>query len=89
MAKIEYSAQCLCGGEILLTFTKPTRFEPSIVRTKCKGCLSEFLFNFSVEYNGGQRAYVPEHSMMNITPKLRETILAFKQKQIQENETIT
>jgi hypothetical protein len=88
MAKIEYKAECLCGGEILLIYKKPTRFEPTIARTKCKGCLSEFLFAFSVEYSGGQRAYVPEHSMMNVTPKLREAINA-KKNQTKETKTTT
>jgi hypothetical protein len=83
MAKIEYSATCLCGGKIVLTLKKPTRFQPSIKRAKCQGCGSEFMFTFSVEYANGQRAYVPEHEMINTTAKLWAVIEA-KREQLKE-----
>lgn len=71
MAKMEYSAECRCGGKILVTFKKPTRFQPSIAKATCKGCGSKFLFTYSVEYSGGQRAYVPEHKVLKMTPGLK------------------
>lgn len=82
MAKIEYSAECLCGGQIKTVFKKPTRFQPSIARGRCKGCESEFMFTYSVEYSGGQRAYVPEHKPINVTPKLFALVEAKRQEQM-------
>lgn len=76
MAKIEYQAQCLCGGQIKTVFKKPTRFQPSIVKTSCKGCGSEFMFTYSVEYSDGQRAYVPEHEVLKMTPELKAKLEA-------------
>ncbi len=74
MAKIEYKAECLCGGRLETTFKKPTRFEPTIKRAICSGCSSEFLFTYSVEYNGGMRAYVPEHKVLRMTAKLKNAL---------------
>lgn len=78
MAKIEYQAECLCGGEILTTFKKPTRMQPTVTLTTCRGCHSQFMFTFSVEYHEGLRAYVPEHEVMQMTPKLKKVLKAKK-----------
>jgi hypothetical protein len=74
MAKIEYSAECLCGGKILTTFKKPTRMQHSISKVRCQGCQSEFMFSFHVEYNEGARAYVPSHEVVNMTDKLKSVV---------------
>jgi len=84
MAKIEYQAQCLCGGQIITTFKKPTRFQPSIALALCQGCGSRFMFTYSVEYANGQRAYVPEHKVLKMTAKLNEALEAKKQTKEKE-----
>jgi hypothetical protein len=76
MSKLEYSGECKCGGKIVIMLKKPTRFEPTITRTKCRWCLSEFMFTFSVEYANGQRAYVPEHEVVHMTPLLKAALEA-------------
>lgn len=83
MAKIEYSAECLCGGKLLTTFKKPTRFQHSVSKAACSGCSSEFQFSCYVEYNEGARAYVPSHEVVNMTAKLREVLKA-KTEQLKE-----
>jgi hypothetical protein len=85
MARIEYEATCLCGGPIKTLFKKPTRFQPTVVRTRCPGCSSEFLFTYSVEYANGERAYVPEHKVLLMTKKLKAA-LEDKKRQPKEKE---
>ncbi len=85
MAKIEYSAECLCGGKIITTFKKPTRMQHSVSRASCKGCDSKFMFTFSLEYNEGARAYVPEHEVDVVTPKLKAALNAKKKEMAAKN----
>jgi hypothetical protein len=88
MAKLEYSAECLCGGTLATVFKKPTRMQPSVARAQCKGCKSEFMFTFSVEYSDGHRAYVPGHELIHMTEKLKEVLRA-KKEQMQKQEVGT
>jgi hypothetical protein len=74
MARIEYKAECLCGGKLETTFKKPTRFQPSVSKALCQGCASEFMFTCSIEYANNERAYVPEHKVLRMTAKLKEAL---------------
>jgi hypothetical protein len=82
MAILEYSAECLCGGKIITTFKKPTRFQHSISRTHCQGCGSEFMFTFTIEYKDGVRAYVPDHEVVQMTGKLKEKLKEMETKEV-------
>lgn len=85
MAKIEYSAECLCGGKMLTTFKNPTRFQHSVSRVTCGGCGSEFMFLFSVEYDENNvRAIMPTHEAINLTPKLLDAIKKHNEKKVKE-----
>lgn len=83
MAKIEYTAKCLCGGDIQTVFKKPTRFQNAISRTTCSGCLSEYMFTFSLEYKDGTRAYVPEHELLKTSPLLKD-VIKYKKERLNE-----
>jgi hypothetical protein len=80
MAKLEYTAQCLCGGKLTTTFKKPTRMQPTVAKTPCQGCGSEFMFTFSIEYSDGHRAYVPGNEIMHMTTKLKDVLKAKKEQ---------
>ena len=86
MAKLEYSAECLCGGKIITTFKKPTRMQQTISKATCSVCRSEFMFAFSVEYNDGKRAYMPEHEVTHMTPKLQAVMKAKRAEKLNEKE---
>ncbi len=78
MAKLEYKAECLCGGELRALFRKPTRFQSSIVRTHCRGCASEYQFTCDIEYNDKGRVYDTSHVVLDHSEKLLNKI---KEKQ--------
>lgn len=84
MAKLEYKASCACGGEILLQFKKPTRFETSVERARCSSCKSEFMFWFALEYNDKGRVYVPSHEVIETTEAFKEIMK--RKNQVVKNE---
>ena len=71
MAKLEYKAECLCGGEFRVMFKKPTRLEASVERAHCSKCHSEFMFFTDVDYNEHGRVYVTSHEVLNATEELQ------------------
>lgn len=89
MAKMEYSAECLCGGKIITSFKKPTRMQHSVSKTICNNCKSEFQFTFSVQYSDGAKVFMPEHEVVHMTEKLLAAHKALVEKKTIEKQKET
>lgn len=87
MAKLEYSAECLCGGKILTTFKKPTVFQHTVSRVRCHGCDSEFLFSFSIDRNEKGRMYIADHVVSSMSEKLEQKVKEKKEELKQKGES--
>jgi hypothetical protein len=74
MARIEYEAECLCGGRLKCLFKKPTRMEASTARSFCSKCESEFMFSLSINPDKQGRVYRTEHVVLNEKPLLKEKV---------------
>lgn len=80
MAKMEYTAECVCGGQIKASFKKPDRLQHSIARPTCSNCHSKFMFTFYVEYRDGKKMIERDFEVTNATEKLRNALLAKKEE---------
>ena len=80
MARMEYSAECLCGGQMVVTFKKPTAFEHTVSRTACPGCRSEFMFSFTIDHNERGRLYIADHVITSMSEKLEQKVKEKKAK---------
>jgi len=86
MAKLEYRAECLCGGELKCFFRKPTQMQPYVSRTTCSGCGSEFMLTCTVGANENGRYYKTDHEVTKMTVILKQKL---KQKKEASDENNT
>ncbi len=71
MAKLEYTAECLCGGKYECLFKKPTLMQHSVNKSFCDKCKSEAQFYcFKGQNDKGPYFYV-DHDAITMTDELK------------------
>jgi hypothetical protein len=72
MDRLEYTAECLCGGKFLCLFKKPTRMQHTLSKAKCSNCKSEAQFYcFKGQNEKGQTHYYCDHDVIEMTDILK------------------
>ena len=74
MARLEYQAECVCGGKILAVFKKPTQMQPTLRKASCRECKSVFMFTCFKGQNEKGPYYYTKHEVTDMTRQLKDKL---------------